>query len=168
MFVERIRNADGSVRRIHLRRAARFLPLDAALDFAEIVQIIGEPRAIANAQALSDAAGFLGHRIQNAALGLDARLAIGSRARSAEKPLENGARIDFHGQRRGWRAPGNGVQIGAAKTRRAAANVTGKILGGHFERRQRRVLADLLRHHLVDGGVREHVFGFGPLGPNSR
>ena len=55
MFVERIGNADRSVRRIHRGRATSFLPLDAALDFTEIVQIIGQPRAIAHAQAMPDA-----------------------------------------------------------------------------------------------------------------
>ena len=144
-----------------------FGALDAALDFADVVEIVAETRAVARAEAALQVAGFFGNRIEDAALLRDAREALAGGARLAEDALEGGARIGLHRQRRGGRAPGDGVHVGAAEAGRAAADVAGEILGGEFEGGQRRVLADLLRDDLIDGGVGENVLGFGALGPDA-
>ena len=83
-------------------------------------------------------------------------------------PFERGAGIRFHGQRRRGRAPRDGVHIGAAEAGRTAADVSGEVFRGQFERRQRRVLADLSGDNLIDCSVRQNVFGFGPFRPDAR
>ena len=87
-----------------------------------------------------------------------------ARAGAAEHPLEGHARVDLHRQRRGFAGPGDRVHVGAAVARHAAADVAGEVLGGELERRERRVLADLLRQHLVDGDAEPDVLGLGLLG----
>ena len=67
------------------------------------------------------------------------------RSAVAEQAIEDLARIDFHRQRRGGRAPGNRVGVGAAEADVAGADQAGHVFGREFERRQRRVLADFLR-----------------------
>ena len=46
----------------------------------------------------------------------------------------------------------------------AGADQAAEVLGGQFERRQRRVLADLLRGDLIDGDARANVGAVGALG----
>ena len=81
------------------RRQVRLyiVPLDAPLDFAEIVQIIAEPCAVARAQPALKATSFVDNGIENAALLFDARTPISCRSRRTEELLEHGARIDLHG-----------------------------------------------------------------------
>ena len=111
---------------------------------------------------------LLRNRVEQALLLLRARRAVGRRARLAEQPLEHHARVDFHRQRSGRRAPRNRVEVGTAEPGRAGADIPGEILGRHFERRQRGLLADMLGHDLIDRRVRQHVLGFGPLRPDAR
>ena len=96
VFVERIGYADGRIRCVHLSGAASFLPLDAPLDFAKIIQIIVHSSAIARAQARPQVIRFLDHRAQNTPLLLDAGLPIRCRPRRSEQPFENCPRINLH------------------------------------------------------------------------
>ena len=165
VFVEEIGHADGGVEG-GLALVA-FGALDAALDFAHVVEIVGETCAVAGAEAAGEVAGFGGNRIENAALLSDASGALAGGAGLAEDALEGDARIGLHGQRRGGRAPGDGVHVRAAEAGRAAADVAGEIFGGEFDGGQRGVLTDLLRDDLIDGGVGENVLAFGALGPDA-
>ena len=54
--------------------------------------------------------------------------------------------------------PRNRVHVGTAVGRVAAADPSGEILGGHFERRKRRVLTDLVGDDLIDCDAGPHVF----------
>ena len=49
------------------------------------------------------------------------------------------------------------------ESRRAAADVAGEVFSCEFERREDRVLADLIRDELVDGNPAVDIFGDGPL-----
>ncbi len=120
-----------------------------------------------DAQHLLKVRRLLGNRVEQALLLLRAHRAIGRRAGLAEQPLEHHARVDFHRQRSRRRAPRNRVEVGAAEPGRARADIPGEVLGRHFERRKRGLLADLLRHDLIDRRVRQHVLGFGPLRPHA-
>ncbi len=103
---------------------------------------------------------FAGDGIENAAVFLLARQALGRVAAIAEQSLENHARIDLHGQRLRGRAPGDRIHVSAAIADVADAHQSG-VLDAQFERRQRRVLADLLGRDLIDGGAGANVFAFG-------
>ena len=56
------------------------------------------------------------------------------------------------------------VHVGAAVAGHAAADVAAEVLGRHLQRRERRVLTDLLREHLIDGDAEADVFRLGLLG----
>ena len=71
-------------------------------------------------------------------------------ARRRRTCVEDHARIDFHRQRRGRRPPRNRVHVGATEADVAGADQPAVVFGRQFERRQRRVLADLLRRDLID------------------
>ncbi len=74
----------------------------------------------------------------------------------AEQALENLARLGLHGQRRGGSAERNGARVAAAKIAIAGA-AAAAAFDGDFERRQRRVLSDVRRGDLVDGGPAERI-----------
>ena len=67
--------------------------------------------------------------IQNAAVFLSSRHAVGGAAALSEHALENLARIDLHGQRRGVRPPRNRVHVDAAVVAIAGTDQTGVIFG---------------------------------------
>ena len=161
-------NPDRRVDRRHLRAVVGFGPLNAPLDFADVVEILVEPRAIARAESALQGVGLVGDEIENASIAARAGDALGRGARFTEQPLEHRTRVDFHRQRRGRRAPRDRVGVGAAETGRAGADVAGEILGGQLERRKGVVLADFLGHDLVDRDPREDVFRFGPFGGRPR
>ncbi len=142
-----------------------FGALDAALDFAHVVEIVAETGAVAGAEAAREVGGFGGDRIENAAFLRDECGALAHRAGLAEDAFESDARIGLHGQRRGGRAPGDRIHVGAAEAGRAAADIAGEIFGRELHGRQRRVLTDLLRDDLIDGGIGENVLTLGALGP---
>src|SRR5580698_4286449 len=151
MLVEQLGNADRSV---ESGLALVVLgTLDAALDLADIVEIIAEARAVALTEAALEVAGLFGNRIENAALLADGCQSFTGSAGFAEDAFEGGARIGLHGKRRGGRAPRDGVHVGAAEAWRAAADVAGEILSGEFNGRKRGILADAFGHNLIDGGV---------------
>ena len=138
--------------------------LDAALDLAHVVEIFGYAIAVVRAQAALQMADLRGHRVQDAALALDAGQALGGVGSVAKQAIEHHTRVDFHGQRRGGRAPRDGVGVGAAEADVAGADQAGHIFGGQFERRQRRVLADVRGGNLIHRGARANVLAFGALG----
>ena len=138
--------------------------LDAPLDFANGIQIFGHAIAIVRAQAALQTPHLAGDGVENAALLLDAFQPLGGGRAVAEQAVEHHARIDLHGQRRGGRAPGNRVHVGATEADVAGADQAAVILGGQFERRQRRFLADLLRGDLIDGDAGVNVGAIGALG----
>ena len=95
----------GAVGNIGVIRGLLLGALNAPLDFADIIQIIGDAGAVVRAQIVIQVAHFLRDRIQDAAVFLHAAHPVGRRAAVAEQVLENHTRVDFHGQRRGGRAP---------------------------------------------------------------
>jgi hypothetical protein len=88
MLVEQLGNADGSV---ESGLALVVLgSLDAALDLADIIEIIAEARAVALTEAALEVAGLFGNRIENAALLADSREAFTGRAGLAEDAFKGG------------------------------------------------------------------------------
>ena len=55
----------------------------------------------------------------------------------------------------------NRIHVGATVAAVARADQPGHVFGGQFERWEARVLADLLRRHLIDGGAGANVFALG-------
>src|SRR5262249_29637183 len=82
-------------------------------------------------------------------------------------PFKSRARIGLHRKRSGRCAPGNSIHVGAAESGRASTNISGEVLRREFERRQWRILTDLPRHDLINGGIGENVFRFRSLRPYS-
>ena len=141
--------------------------LDAPLDLADGIEVFGHAVAVVRAQAALQAPHLAGDRIENTALLFDAFEPLGGRRAVAEQAVEDQAGIDFHGHRRGGRAPGNRIHVGATEADVAGADQSAVILGGQFERRQRCFLADLLRGDLIDGDARVNVGAVGALGVNA-
>ena len=86
-----------------------------------------------------------------------------TRPAATEQALEHDARIDLHRQRRRRRLPVQRVHVGAAVARIARAEQPGEVLGGHLERRKRRVLADLAARRPGRARRRREVRALGPL-----
>ena len=154
----------GRVGRGRFGAAVLFVALDAALDFANVVEVLAEPRAIAGAEPAPQRVGFLGDHVEDAEIPLALRAALLGRARLAEQPFEHHARVDLHRQRRRRRAPADRVRVDAAEADRARADIAREVLRGQLQRRKRRVLADLLGDHLIDRGVGADVLRFGAFG----
>ena len=90
------------------------------------------------------------HRVEDAGVLLAAlEPLLGARA-VAEQALEHDARVHLRRQRQRGRGPRDRVGVGAAVAPVAVAEVPG-VLDAELNRRQDRVLAVLLRDHLVDG-----------------
>ena len=128
VVAERLR--DGS-RALHYRQrdvgVLLFGHLDAALDVADGIQVLGQLAAVGSAQPAGQAVNVSGDVIENAALLVQAGQA-GRRISAfvvAKQPLEDGARADFHGVGRGGAAPGNSVGVGATITGIAVAGQRG-------------------------------------------
>ena len=169
VLLERIGHADRRADARHLRRAVRLGLLDAPLDFADVVEILADARRDrATPSTVCRSSASCGDRVEDAASAARARAArLAAVPAWPNRRSNTDARVDLHRQRRGRRAPRDRVQVRAAEPRRAGADVAGEVLGRHFERRQRRVLADLLGDDLIDRRVRQHVLGFGPLRPHA-
>ncbi len=165
MILERARNTHGPLHHRQFQRGALLLrQLDAPLDVANRVHVIAELAAIARAEARLEMRDFLPHRIENAAVFLnacDARPRVGALA-VAEQPLEHRARIDFHRHRRGRRTPRNRVGVGAAIARVAVAHQTRRF-ERQLQRRQLGLLAKLARRDLIDRNTRANVDPFSLL-----
>ena len=144
-----------------------FGELDPPLNFANGIEIFGHAVAIVRAQAALQAPHLAGDGIENAALLFDAFQALGGCSTVAEQAVEDQPGIDLHGHRRGGRAPGNRIHIGATEAHVAGADQSAVILGRQFERRQHGFLTDFLRGDLIDGDARVNVGAIGALGVNA-
>ena len=122
------------------------------------------PRTIAGPDLALQIARFVGDRIEDAAILLHPRLALGRRPGAAEHPFERGARVDLHRVRLRLGRPGDRVHVGAGIAGHAAADVAAEVLSGNLHRRKRRVLTDLLGNDLIDADADLDVLGLGLLG----
>ncbi len=138
--------------------------LDAALDFTDAVQILAEPDAVALAELAVHLVGIFRDGVENAAVFLLAREALGLRAGASEQSLKNDARVDLGRQGRGRVRPGERALIRAAVTAGAGADVAGEVLDRHLERWKPSVAADLLGDDLVDRRAAAHILAFRALG----
>ena len=145
------------------RQVAARRQLHAPLDLAHRLQVVVEHHAIAGAEVPPQRAGAAGDAVQQAPRLARDRRALLRRVAFAEQLREHLARVVFHRQRRVRVAE---RQRGVVVARRAAAG--GRLLRGfrgQLERRQRRVLADVLRHHLVER--RRHAGASSPVRPHA-
>ena len=159
---DRLRSA---VRASH--RGVEIRALNAPLDLANALQIIAHRRLIPRAQLQLQRTCFGRDLVQNAAILLGPQRAIRRRSALPEHPLEGLARIDLHRHRRGVRAPRKRVHVNAAVVAIAGAQQRRVIFGRQFNRRQRRVLPDMLRRNLVRRDPRVRVHALGRLRPHS-
>ena len=139
--------------------------LDAALDIADGIEVLGELAAVALADLGFQAVDAARDVVENAALLFEhggAGRGIGALA-IAEEALEHDARIDFDGQRRGGTAPGDGVGVGAAIAGIAAAGERGAF-EAEFERGELGALAEFAGGDLVGGDAGVDADAFGLLG----
>ena len=86
-----------------------------------------------------------------------AREPLGRRAAFAEQLLEEHLRIVFHRQRQSRSLPGDRIRVGASV---AGAAVQTVLFDRQFHRGQRRVLAESLRHNLIDRSADVNAFLF--------
>ena len=101
------------------------------------------------------------HRIEDAGVLLAALEPLLGAGAVAEQALEHDARIDLRRQRQRGRRPRNRVGVGAAVAPVAVAEVAG-VLDAELDRREDRVLAVLLRDHLVDRHAQVRADGVAP------
>ena len=132
---------------------ATFHPVELLLHLADVAEILVENGAIGRPERAPQLRGFLGHRVQQALLFLQAGKAPLRRIRLAEHSLEGHARIDRHGQRARIVAPGERVEERAGETV-AGAHRGAHVLGADLDRPQRCIASDLIRDVLIDGLLR--------------
>src|SRR5687767_12940237 len=108
------RHADGPVEVRQLRVSSfGFGFLDAALDFANGIEVVADLRAVRCAELVLQAGDVGTNPIEQARALLELRTAVGSAAAVAEEPLEGNTRMRFGGQRRCRRGPGEIVLVHA-------------------------------------------------------
>ena len=140
------RHAGRHVGQRHVLARRRLGALNAALDLAHVLEILIEPPAIARRQVALQRRQLRHHRIEQAPRVLPPAAALGRGGAVAEQLLEHQPRVVLHRQRLRRRLPRNRVAIGAAEARLAREH---RLLDRQLQRRQRRVLADVLRRHLI-------------------
>src|SRR5262249_52497601 len=138
--------------------------LDPAFDLANRVQVFGHTVAIVGPKISLEAMYLIVDLVEDAALLLDASEPLFRCRTVAEHAVENNSRIDLHRHRRGRRSPRNRVHIRAAETHVAGTDKAAVILDREFERRQQRLLPDLLSSNLVDGYSSANVSAVRSLG----
>ena len=153
VLVESLRHTDRNAQIGGRDRRGLHGNLEPALDFADVLRIVVEPRAIGRAGLVAKTRETAGERIQNAAIALSARGALRGRSAVAEHALEDYLRIQFHGQGLSGRRPGDGVGVGAAVTFAAVAGVRAGVFDRELHGGHQVVLAELLRDELIDGGA---------------
>ena len=134
--------------------------LDAALDGAHRVQILGDPRPVAGADLAPQPGQIVADGVEDAAVLAKLRPPLRRRAAFAEKPLEDDAGVVLHRQRRRRVAPRDGVHVDAAVAVLAVADEEVAVYR-QLQRRQRRRSPELPGGDLVRGRPRPDV---GPLG----
>ena len=143
------------------RQLARTLLLrhrDPALDVAQRVEILVQLHLVARPDEAHEPLQLIADRIEDAPVAPHpgaARLGIRA-AGGAEELLEHGARVVLDRERRGRRAPGDRVRVGAARTAVAVAHHRVR-LDAELERGNLRLLRQLPRRHLVHRHRVEHV-----------
>ena len=145
VLIDFLRRADGRIRQRQLRRRLLRRLLDAALDLADVVEVLIDAVAVARRQPPLKGGRFSQHRIEQAHGLLPSRAPLGIGAAVAEQPLEHDLRIVLHRQRRGRSLPRNRVAVRATEIAAAQA----RVLDHQLDRGQRRVLSDVLRRELV-------------------
>ena len=123
--------------------------LNAAFDLANVVEVVGQSSAIGRRQFHIQRRDLVLHGIKQAARLLFARQPFLRSAALSEQLFKQDLGIMFHGQRQGGRLPSDGVRVRASITGSAVQAV---LFDGSFQRRQRRILPEFLRHDLIDGG----------------
>ena len=104
------------------------------------------------------------HGIEQAGPALQGGAAVGRGAALAEQPLEHDPRVGLARQRRRRRRPRQVVLVDAGVAVVALADERQQV-HRQFERRQLRVLADLLGGDLIDRRAQVVVGALGALGP---
>ena len=120
--------------------------VDAPLDLAHVGHEAIQALAVGGGQRAVEAADLLGHGIQQAQRLRAPRRALRVVRAVAEELLEQHLRIVLHRQRRSLALPRQRIAIGAAQPFAAAQ---AGVLDHQLQRWQRRVLAQVLRRHLV-------------------
>ncbi len=164
MLLERVGHANRRFGQRPLLAAgvARFDALDAALDLADVLEVVVEPRPVARSELALQLRGLARNPVEDAAVGLEVGLAlVGGRA-DAEQLVEHDARVAHHRQRLLRRRPADRVGVDAGVAVGAAARLV-DVLDRELHRRDRRVLAELLRVELVERGAGEDVVALGLL-----
>src|SRR5262245_43807403 len=125
-------------------------PLNAPLDFTNVVEILAEAQAVRPSDAALERGDVFGDEVEDAPVLLHAGAALVRGAAAAEHPLEQHAWIDLHRERRRRPLPAERVRVGAAEAGGARAEERGEVLGRDLERGERRVLADVLGDRLIE------------------
>ena len=148
--------APGSSRGSPLR-VVRLDALDAPLDLADVLEIVGraarDRRRRASLFSRATCAVIQSRMLLSSARRCRALLRRGA---DAEQLVERRARVADHRQRRRRRGPADRVGVDAGVAVGAAAGLI-DVLDAQLHRRNRRVLAELLRVELVERGADAHV-----------
>ena len=150
MLLEGVRDARRLLDDRNLAVALPLRRLDAPLDVPHRIEILRQLELVAVTEGASDRVGLGGHEVEDAAVlaeagqpRLDVR-AVGG----PEQALEHRARVVLHRQRRGRRAPGDRVRIGAAIALIAGAQHLDRI-DGQLQRRELGLVAEGPRGDLI-------------------
>src|SRR5947208_12027566 len=79
--------------------------LNAALDLADGVQILADPRTIGRSELLREASDIIANPIEQAGPSPQRGVTVGRAAALAEQALENDSRMGLRWKRRRWRRP---------------------------------------------------------------
>src|SRR5206468_7507571 len=118
--------------------------LDAALELADVVEVLVQAGAIARPELALQLRNLPGDPVEDAAIGAAIRGALLRRCADAEELIEDGPRIADHRQRLRRRRPADRVGVDAGVAVSAAASLI-HILDRELHRRDRRFLTVLLR-----------------------
>ena len=139
--------------------------LDAPLDLAHVVEIVGRAARDRRRRACARAASTDSRtqsRMLRSSCRRSRRASASSRADHAEHLIEDDARIANHRQRLVRRRPADRVGVDARVAVAAAAGLI-DALDAQLHRRNRRVLAEALRVQLIHRDAALDVGAFGPL-----
>ena len=158
VLFERIGHADRRAGQLaRLAALVRLLDLlDAPLDLAHVVEVIGQARAIGGAELAAQIADRLGDPVEDALVVLAPGAARFRRGADAEQLIEHRARVADHRQRIGRRRPADRVGVDARVVVGAAAGLI-DVLDAQLHRRNRRRVAELLRVDLIERRAGEDV-----------
>src|SRR5690606_26150619 len=119
-------------------------------------EVVIECGAIARTEGLAQVAGLARHQVEDAAALARQADALIRRVTGTEQRLEQLARVVLHRQRRRRITEGDRLAVAAAVVAVTGA-LAAALFGGHLERRNGRVLANVLGGDLVDGDAAVRV-----------